>query len=552
MDHLIGRFHTVHGANATVQPRRGNQFEIILMTGKAAGNLWDVIERLSCVNVEARCDAVSSSLEVSMSDTKAKKTNRRFKFKLPHVYTIMFLLIVVFAVLTWIVPSGQYQRKTISTAAGEREVAVAGTYEQVDKNYTDSETGETINLGQDIFAVLQAPTKGIQEAADVVAFVLLIGGSFAIITKTNALNAGMSRVIKKLKNKDILIIPITMTLLSICGTTFGMSEEALPFYAIFIPIMMGIGYDSMTAFIICFLGPNLGYCASTIDPFNVLIAQGIIGIEGNPQLWLRAVSWVIFTAVGIAWAMRYAMRVKKNPESSITYEDDKLKRIEFSVTDASIEEEFTIRQKLVLIDFACGMGIIVWGLVTQGWYMNEISAVFLGMGLLAGILGGLDQQTIAEEFVKGLADFAYAAIVIGIARGILVIAEGGMIIDTILQALATALAGAPAAVYTTFMYIVLGLLSLLVPSSSGLAALTMPVMGPLTELMGLNPEAAVTALQFANQTINTISPVAGMTVAGLAVAKISFGQWWKTIWKFFIFMVVFGLIVTAISGMLPV
>lgn len=211
-----------------------------------------------------------------MSDTKAKKTNRRFKFKLPHVYTIMFLLIVVFAVLTWIVPSGQYQRKTISTAAGEREVAVAGTYEQVDKNYTDSETGETINLGQDIFAVLQAPTKGIQEAADVVAFVLLIGGSFAIITKTNALNAGMSRVIKKLKNKDILIIPITMTLLSICGTTFGMSEEALPFYAIFIPIMMGIGYDSMTAFIICFLGPNLGYCASTIDPFNVLIAQGIM------------------------------------------------------------------------------------------------------------------------------------------------------------------------------------------------------------------------------------------------------------------------------------
>ena len=388
MDHLTGRFHTVHGANATVQPRCGNQFEIILMKEKAAGNLWDVIERLHCANVEARCDAVSSSLEVSMSDTKAKKTNRRFKFKLPHVYTIMFLLIVVFAVLTWIVPSGQYQRKTISTAAGEREVAVAGTYEQVDKSYTDSETGETINLGQDIFAVLQAPTKGIQEAADVVAFVLLIGGSFAIITKTNALNAGMSRVIKKLKNKDILIIPITMTLLSICGTTFGMSEEALPFYAIFIPIMMGIGYDSMTAFIICFLGPNLGYCASTIDPFNVLIAQGIIGIEGNPQLWLRAVSWVIFTAVGIAWAMRYAMRVKKNPESSIVYEDDKLKRVEFSVTDASIEEEFTIRQKLVLIDFACGMGIIVWGLVTQGWYMNQISAVFLGMGLPTTPLNG--------------------------------------------------------------------------------------------------------------------------------------------------------------------
>ena len=282
-----------------------------------------------------------------MSDAKQEKPKRRFHLQLPHVYTIAFMLIVFFAVLTWIVPSGQFDRQTIQTAAGEREVAVAGTYQEVDKVYTDSETGETVDLRQGIDAVLQAPAKGIQAAADVVAFVLLIGGSFAIVTKTNALNAGMSRVIKKLKNKDILIIPISMILLSICGTTFGMSEEALPFYAIFIPIMLSIGYDSMTAFIICFLGPNLGYCASTIDPFNVLIAQGVIGIEGNPQLWLRAILWVIFTAAGIFWAMRYARRVKLDPKSSITYEDDKQKRIEFSVTDASIEEEFTLRHKLV-------------------------------------------------------------------------------------------------------------------------------------------------------------------------------------------------------------
>ena len=480
---------------------------------------------------------------------KGKK--KKFHFKLPHVYTIAFLLIVFFAVLTWIIPSGQFDRQMIQTAAGEREVAVAGTYHEVDKVYTDEETGETVDLRQGIPAVLQAPAKGIQAAADVVAFVLLIGGSFAILTKTNALNAGMSRVIKVLKDKDILIIPITMTLLSLCGTTFGMSEEALPFYAIFIPIMMSIGYDSMTAFIICFLGPNVGYAASTINPFNVLIAQGVVGIEGNPQLWLRAILWVILTAAAIAWAMHYARRVKKNPTLSITYQDDKAKRVEFAVTDSAIETEFTFRQKLVLIDFAAGMALIVWGLVTQGWYMDEISMVFLGMGLLAGILGGLDEQTIAEEFVKGIADFAYAACIIGIARGILVVAEGGMIIDSILNGLATLLAGAPAAVYTSFMYVVLGLLSFLVPSSSGLAALTMPVMGPLTELMGLSPEAAVMALQYANQTINTISPVAGMTVAGLAVAKISFGQWWKTIWKFFLFMVAFGLVATAISGLLP-
>ena len=306
----------------------------------------------------------------------------------------------------------------------------------------------------------------------------------------------------------------------------------------------------MTAFLICFMGPQIGYIASTLNPFNVLISQGIIGIEGNPQLGLRFVVWIIFTVAAIFWVMRYARRVKKNPESSITYEDDKQKRIEFAVDDNDDDAPFTLRQKLVLVIFAAGMGLIVWGLVTQGWYMNEISMVFMGMGILSGIVGGLDEKTMAEEFVAGLADFSYAACIIGIARGILVIAEAGMIIDTILNGLATALAGAPAPVYTTLMYLVLGFLSILVPSSSGLAALTMPIIGPLTELMGVNPEAAVTALVMANQTINTISPTAGMTVAGLSVSKISFGQWWKTCWKFMIFLVVGGLVVTAISGML--
>jgi uncharacterized ion transporter superfamily protein YfcC len=184
--------------------------------------------------------------------------------------------------------------------------------------------------------------------------------------------------------------------------------------------------------------------------------------------------------------------------------------------------------------------------------MDEISMVFLAIGLLAGIIGGLKEKEIAESFVKGMEDFAYAAVIIGIARGILVVAEGGMIIDTILNSLATMLAGVPTAVYTSMMYIVQSLLTILIPSSSGLAALTIPVMAPLTELMGVNPEASVTCLQYANQIMNTVSPTAGMTVAGLAVCKISFPQWWKTSWKFVLILTVLGLVFTAISGMLPV
>ncbi len=483
--------------------------------------------------------------------TEGKGAPKKKKFQLPHVYTIIFLLMVVFAVLTWIVPSGQYERQVVQTAAGEKEVAVAGTYTPRDKVYTDPETGETVDLRTNVQQLLMAPTQGIQAAADVVAFVLLIGGSFAIITKTNAINAGMSHVIGKLRHRDYLIIPIMMTLLSICGTTFGMSEEALPFYAIIIPIMMTLGYDSMTAFLICFMGPNIGYIASTLNPFNVLIAQGIVGIEGNPQLWLRFVTWIVFTALSVVWVMRYARKVKADPTSSITYQDDKAKRVEFSVQDDSVAMPFTARQRGVLIVFAAGMALIVWGLITQGWYMDEISAVFFGMGVLSGIVGGLSEREMAEEFVKGLADFSYAAVIIGLARSILVIAENGMIIDTILDAMATLLAGVPAPIYTTLLYIVLGLLSLLVPSSSGLAALTMPILGPLTQLMGVNPEAAVTALCLANQTINSISPTAGMTVAGLSVSKISFGQWWRTCWKFILLITVLGIVVTAVSGLLP-
>lgn len=474
----------------------------------------------------------------------AKKQKK--KIELPHVYTIAFALIILFAILTWIIPSGQFERTTIDTAAGTREVAVAGSYHEVEKIDADGN-----DLRQGVDAVLMAPTRGIQNAADVVAFVLLIGGTFAIITKTNAINAGMNTVIKKLKNKDILIIPIVMTLLSLGGTSFGMSEEALPFYAIFMPIMMGLGYDSMTAFMICFLGPQVGYCASTVNPFNVLIAQGVAGIEGNPQLWFRMIQWVIFTVIGIAFVMMYARRVKKNPTSSITYHDDIAKRKEFAVVENTDDMPFTMRQKLVLLVFIGGLGIIVWGLITKGWYMDEISMVFLGIGLLAGILGGLSEKEMANAFVEGLADFAYAAVIIGIARGILVVAEGGMIIDTILNSMATALAGVPTVVFTSMMYVVQSILTILIPSSSGLAALTIPIMAPLTELMGVNPEASVTCLQYANQVMNTISPTAGMTVAGLAVCKISFPQWWKTCWKFVLLLTVLGLVFTAISGMLP-
>ena len=468
------------------------------------------------------------------------------QFKVPHVYAIIFALMVIFAVLTWIVPSGSYQRQEVNG----REVTVAGTYEQSEKTYIDEETGDEVDLRQGVFDVLQAPTRGIQEAIEVVAFILIVGGSFQVITKTGAITSGMGRVVRRFKNKDILIIPIAMVLFALGGTSFGRAEETLPFFAIFMPIMMAMGFDSMTAFMVVFVGARTGYIASTINPFNVLIAQGILGIQGNPQLWLRMIAWVVLTAVAITWVVLYARRVKKNPESSITFEDDIAKKVEFAADESALDAEFTGRQKGVLAVFIAGMCLIIWGLVTQGWYMNEISAVFLAMGLLAGVIAGFSQDVIAQEFVAGIADFAFSAIVVGLARGILVIASDGMIIDTILNALATGLGGIPAVLFTTLLYAVENLLAILVPSSSGLAALTAPIFGPLTELMGLNPEAAVWALSMGSATMSLICPTSAILVAGLGVCKIKLGQWWKTVWKFFLVVSLINIVFVAISGLI--
>lgn len=468
------------------------------------------------------------------------------QFKVPHVYAIIFALMVIFAVLTWIVPSGSYQRQEVNG----REVTVAGTYEQSEKTYIDEETGDEVDLRQGVFDVLQAPTRGIQEAIEVVAFILIVGGSFQVITKTGAITSGMGRVVRRFKNKDILIIPIAMVLFALGGTSFGMAEETLPFFAIFMPIMMAMGFDSMTAFMVVFVGARTGYIASTINPFNVLIAQGILGIQGNPQLWLRMIAWVVLTSVAITWVVLYARRVKKNPESSITFEDDIAKKVEFAADESALDAEFTGRQKGVLAVFIAGMCLIIWGLVTQGWYMNEISAVFLAMGLLAGVIAGFSQDVIAQEFVAGIADFAFSAIVVGLARGILVIASDGMIIDTILNALATGLGGIPAVLFTTLLYAVENLLAILVPSSSGLAALTAPIFGPLAELMGLNPEAAVWALSMGSATMSLICPTSAILVAGLGVCKIKLGQWWKTVWKFFLVVSLINIVFVAISGLI--
>ncbi|HHA4562652.1 TPA: YfcC family protein, partial [Enterococcus faecium] len=332
-------------------------------------------------------------------------------------------------------------------------------------------------------------------------------------------------------DKGILVIPMSMILFSLGGSTFGMSEEVIPLFAVFISLMFSLGYDSMTAILILFLSTQAGYVGSTINPFNVLIAQGVAGVYGNPLLWFRMLSWIVITGISIVFTMLYASRVKKNPLSSIVYESDLKVKHKFQNFDT--EKEFSTQDKLIIAGFIVGLGIMIWGIISKGWYMVEISALFLGLGLFAGGIARFSQKEIAEAFVEGCSDFAYAAVIIGLARGVLVILEGGMIIDTILNSLANLLGGLPKFLFTTILLISQVIVSFFVPSSSGAAALTMPVMAPLGDLMNVSRDVVVLSNQFGNGLMNIISPTSGVLLAGLAIAEINFSKWFKVGFKIF-------------------
>ena len=411
---------------------------------------------------------------------------------MPHCYALIFFIIILVALLTWCIPSGSFDYHSVTLPGGEtKTLVIPGSYHLLDKVSSEGD------LRQGIAAVLAAPMEGIIKAADVVAFVLIVGGAFGIILRTGAIERGLVALAERLAGKGILVIPIAMTLFSLGGATFGMSEEVIPLYAIFISLMFALGYDSMTAILILFLGTQIGYVGAMTNPFSVLIAQGVAGIQGNPQLWLRAIAWLVFTLLAIAYTMWYAHRVKRTPQKSPVYENDCRNREQFlSIQDTSVH--FSIADRVIIIAFVLALAVISWGLITRGWYMVEIGSVF-------------------------------AAVVIGLARGILVVAENGRIIDTLLFGLSEMLEGLPQYAFTTLMLLGHNVITFFVPSSSGEAALTMPVLAPLGDLVGINKEAMVMAYQFGNGLTNLVSPTGGVLLAGLSIARIGFGQWLKAI-----------------------
>ena len=447
---------------------------------------------------------------------------------MPTAYSILFLLILLVAAATWIVPAGQYDY--FSDASGYSE-PIAGSYHHVAPN------------PQGIGDIFLASFHGFYDAVDICLFILAVGGFLGVTMKTGAINAGIFNIIRLLKGKEMWMIPILMILFGLGGTTFGMAEETIAFYPLLIPVFVMAGYDKLTAVAVILLGAGAGVIGSTVNPFATGIASGFAGVSLGEGILPRLLLLILLEGLAIAFVMRYARRVRRSPELSYVYATRDLDLQRFSVADEGDIPPLTGKRKTSLILFALIFLLMVYGVIpfdelgndflpTFGWSFPELSALFLVCGILIGVVYRLKEAEIADSFVAGAADLLGVALIIAVSRGITVVMNDGLITDTILNAGESLLRNTGSFLFTGLAYVVYTLFSFLIPSSSGLATLSVPIMAPLGEFAGVASSLIVTVFQTASGIVNLVTPTSAVVMGGLAVAGISYIKWLKFIWKY--------------------
>lgn len=375
-------------------------------------------------------------------------------------------------------------------------------------------------------------------AVGICALILVVGGSFGIIMKTGAIDAGIYAFIQKTKGLERLALPCLFVLFSLGGATFGMAEECIPFSMIMVPFVIALGYDSIVAVTVTYVASQVGNAASWMSPFSVAVAQGIAGIPVLSGADFRLVMWVAITLASAAYMMVYAERIRKNPKLSVVYESDALFRARMGLDGGGEAREFKLGHKLVLLEMLAVLIWIVWGVTQKGYYIPEIASQFFVMGFVAGVIAvifKLNDMTIngmASAFQQGVSDLAGTAVVVGMAKGILLVLGGSdanvaSTLNTILYAIGTVLNGVPAFLGAIFMYLFQSCFNLVVTSNSGQAALTMPIMAPLADLVGVSRQIAVLAFQLGAGFVDAFTPVSASLIGVLGVAHIEWGKWAK-------------------------
>ena len=452
--------------------------------------------------------------------------------KPPDALVIISVILVFLIILTWIVPAGEFERKEVDG----RMVVVAGSYHAVEAQ------------PQGFWAVFRAPLKGFVSAADIIGFVLLVGGAFSILTATGAMDAGLQQVLKsakKNKRLKIWIIPILMTVFSVGGATFGMSEEVLIFVMITIPLARSLGYDNIVGVAIPFIGAGMGFAAAPFNPFTLGIAQGISEIPMFSGFEYRTIAWLIFTISGILFVMWYANRIEKDFSKSRLGDVIAV----FENQNETKELDFTWRRKLILIIFLASLVGIMFGALNYDWYIIELSGLFILLGIVSAFIGGLSTSQTVKSFTLGAKDLLVAAIIVGFAKAILVVASDGKILDSILYYASNAIGDSSPVMAAETMFIVQGVINFFLPSGSGQAAITMPIMAPLSDLLGVSRQTAILAYQFGDGLFNMIIPTSGITMGLLEIARIPYSEWMKWIGWFILVMTLISMLLLAVPAM---
>ena len=520
------------------------------------------------------------------------------KRKVPHTFVIVFFIIVVAAVLTWIIPPGKYVQEQVN---GETVM----TFYYADQ-LPEAQATE-FHAEPQTWQIFSAFYKGFVKQGNIIVFILIIGGAFWIMNKSRAIDMGIlsflkftkrlerSALMRKIGVNNIVII-LVMLLFSLFGSVFGMSEETIAFTLIIIPLSVSMGYDSIVGLCMVYVAAHIGFSGAMLNPFTIGIAQGIADIPLFTGIGYRAVCWAILTVVGIVFVLLYARKVKKNPQSSIMYEDDAYWRTEhaqlttencqlttpkkawivfafltavlitFSIlypqTTLKIGNSettlpllpigtavfvllsiFTLRKTVhyfVLTLLFATVYFLVIGVLGYEWYIMEIASLFLVLGIASGLAVDKSASDIAKLFLEGMGDILSAAVIVGLAGGIVIILQDGGIIDTILYGLSKSMSDMGKIASAEIMYGIQTLINIVIPSGSAKAAITMPIMAPFSDLIGISRQSTVVAFQFGDGFTNMITPTSGVLMAALGVARIPWDKWVRFIWKFILILVVLG------------
>lgn len=427
--------------------------------------------------------------------------------KVPGTYTIIFAMILLSALLTWFVPGGEYVK-------GEE-----GTL-----SYRDVESVPQL------FGVFTALYHGFVKQSGIIIFILIVGGSFWLLNSTGAISVGIGRFIRSVgRYHKVVLVAITL-LFSLAGAIFGMSEETIPFVGIVVPLVVSMGYDAFLGMLIVYVAANVGFSSAFLNPFTVGIAQEMAELPLFSGMEYRLFCWAILTLLLILFVLFYAKSVYKAPQAAAEQQQ------------FAAPQPMSAAQKIILLILFATIVLLVVGVTLWGWYMAEISGLFLAMGIVSGIVAGYDSGRISSEMIAGAKDILSSALVVGLASGIIVILQEGRIIDSILNSLQAALNNAGGEWSLSAMYGIQALINTIIPSATAKAAITIPIMAPFSDMVGVSRQAMVLAFQFGDGFTNMITPTSGVLIASLSMARITYSEWVRKIWRPVLALIVIGLL----------